>query len=145
MIQKEIVDLISALLTPIIAIIAAYVAYQQWETNKQRLNAELYDRRFIVYETLMDTIGEAIRIGDISDGQLQKFSIQRRKSHFLFGKNVCDYLEEIYDRLVDLQTMNQASTQEKAENAKRRGDLKKWLCQQIKVAGNKFQDDLSVK
>lgn len=145
MVVKDVIDLLSGLLTPVIAIIAVYVAYQQWKTNKQRLKAELYDKRFMVYEILMDTIGEVMGSGDISDQQLEKFNIQRRKSHFLFGKKVSDLLEEIYDQLVNLQTMNRASTEEKAKNAKKGADLKIWLYDQIKIARDKFQDDLSVK
>jgi hypothetical protein len=126
-------------------IIVAYIAWQQWKTNKQRLKAELYDRRFMAYETLMDTIGEAMRNGDISDEQLQKFNIQRRNSHFLFGEKLYEFLEEIYNKLVDLQTMNRASTDEKAKNAKKKADLMVWLYDQIGIARDKFQDDLSVE
>ena len=145
MIVKEVIEVLSGLLTPVIAIIAVYIAYQQWKTNKQRLKAELYDERFKVYETLMDTIGEAIRVGDINGELLQKFNIQRRKSHFLFGKKVYESLEEIYNRLVDLQVLNRDSGEEKAKNAKKIGDLKKWLYDQIEIARDKFHDDLSVK
>ena len=144
MVVKDVIDLLSGLLTPVIAIIVAYIAYQQWKTNKQRLRAELYDRKFTVYEILTDTIGEVMRNGDISDEQLEKFNVQRRKSHFLLGKKVPEFLEEIYGKLVNLQTMNRASPDEKARNAKERGDIKKWLYDQISIAREKFKEDLSV-
>jgi hypothetical protein len=99
----------------------------------------------MAYETLMDTIGEVMRNGDISDEQLQKFNIQRRNSHFLFGEKVYEFLEETYNKLVDLQTINRGSTDERAKNAKKGADLKIWFYDQIKIARDKFQDDLSMK
>jgi hypothetical protein len=34
---KEVVALFNALLTPLIAVVAVYIAWQQWQTNKQKL------------------------------------------------------------------------------------------------------------
>ena len=47
---EEMIEISTALLTPIIAIIATYIAYQQWKTNQLKLNLERYDRRLEVYE-----------------------------------------------------------------------------------------------
>jgi uncharacterized ubiquitin-like protein YukD len=143
MTSLDLTELIKIIPSAIIGAAVAYVAYQQWKTNERRLKSELYDRRFAVYETLMDTIGEVMQKEDISVEQLEKFNIQRRKSHFLFSKKVSDFLEEIYDKLVDLQTMNQVSPDEKATNAKERGNIKKWFLHQISVAREKFKDDLN--
>lgn len=49
---EEIIKLSSGLLTPIIAIVATYIAYQQWKTNKQKLVLDRYDRRLRIYGKL---------------------------------------------------------------------------------------------
>ncbi len=46
---QALIDVFSALLTPVIAAIAVYVAYQQWQTNRRRLQLDLYDRRLRIY------------------------------------------------------------------------------------------------
>ena len=46
------IDILSALLTPLIALIAVYVAYQQHKINKIRLQHELYERRLRVYKAV---------------------------------------------------------------------------------------------
>ena len=43
MTAKEIVDICSALLTPLIAVIATYIAYQQYHVSELTLKKELYD------------------------------------------------------------------------------------------------------
>ena len=48
--MEQIVEISKALLTPVIAVVATYIAYQQWQTNRQKLNLERYDRRLHVYE-----------------------------------------------------------------------------------------------
>jgi len=37
---------LGSLLTSLIAIMMAYIAYQQWRTNKDKLKMDLYDRRY---------------------------------------------------------------------------------------------------
>ena len=41
------------MLTPIIAVVATYIAWQQWNTNKQKLILDRYDRRLKVYEEVV--------------------------------------------------------------------------------------------
>ena len=46
------VPVLSALLTPTIAIITTYIAYEQWRTNRNKLKLDLFDRRFAVYDAM---------------------------------------------------------------------------------------------
>ena len=41
---KNLIEVLSAALTPVIAVVTTYIMYQQWRTNKGRLNHELYER-----------------------------------------------------------------------------------------------------
>ena len=40
--MEQIFEISKGLLTPVIAIVATYIAYQQWKTNRQKLNLERY-------------------------------------------------------------------------------------------------------
>ena len=54
------IDFLSALLTPTIAGIAVYIAYQQWLTNRLRLDLDLYDRRLRLYQATIEYIDGVI-------------------------------------------------------------------------------------
>ena len=50
MFVDEAIKIFSGLLTPVIAIVAVYIAWQQWQTNRQKLILDRYDRRLRIYE-----------------------------------------------------------------------------------------------
>ena len=76
------------LLTSFIALIAVYIAYQQWETNRQKLRLDLYQKRFAVYENVL-AFYHILYAGDhVTDKE--RFAIENnfikscRESQFLF-------------------------------------------------------------
>lgn len=141
---KQFIDYFSAALIPLIVIITTYIAYQQYRTNKLRLKHDLFERGWSVYKTIMKTLEAVIREGNISDDKLLIFNIERAKSYFLFDESLYKYIDDIYEKLVDLQEMNSATEEEKAKNAKKRGELKKWFIAQIKVTKEKFHKFLNL-
>ena len=52
------VQIMQALLTPLIAIIATYIAYQQWNTNKLKLKLDRYERRLRVYQKIVELVSK---------------------------------------------------------------------------------------
>jgi hypothetical protein len=61
--MKPYVDLFAALLTPVIAIIATYIAYQQYRANQLKLRHELYDRRLLLYNAVAEFLAHIVREG----------------------------------------------------------------------------------
>jgi hypothetical protein len=55
---RFLVDVLSALLTPDIAGITVWIAYQQMKTTRMRLNFEQYERRLEIYKALDAFYGE---------------------------------------------------------------------------------------
>jgi len=47
--EKDWVDILTALLTPTVAILGVTIAYQQWRLNSKKFKHELYDRRLHIY------------------------------------------------------------------------------------------------
>lgn len=142
---KQYIDFASAALIPLIAIITIYIAYQQYRTNKLKLRHDLFEKRWSVYKTLMESLEAVIREGTINDDKLFKLNIERIKSYFLFDQDLYNYIDEIYDKLIDLQTMNSASEQEKVANAQKRSELKKWFFAQIRASKEKFYKFLNME
>ena len=68
------IQMFSALLTPVIAAIAVYIAHQQWQTNCRRLELDSCDRRLRVYQAVSQFISKVLT--DLSP-QPQDFSDYR--------------------------------------------------------------------
>src|SRR5258705_7395765 len=92
-----------ALLTPTIAVVTTYIAWQQWRTNRQKLVLDRYDRRLGVYEELRQILSLILRDAKASYDDLLKFRTSVSKADFLFGPEITDYIDEIYQRGVKLQ------------------------------------------
>lgn len=100
-------ELLKALLTPLIAIVAAYIAWQQWKTNQQKLNLERYSRRLRVYEEVRKILSIILRDTKVSTEDLLKFRTTVSEADFLFGPEIPAYIDEIYRRGLRLWRWNQ--------------------------------------
>lgn len=98
-------------ITTVIAFIAVYIAYQQWNTNRQRLKLDLFDKRFSIYQSAQTFLSDVIREGSVEQEGLEKYRLGILNSIFLLDKKTSDYLWELY------------STASKAELHKKKREL----------------------
>ncbi|MCX5674717.1 MAG: hypothetical protein NTX87_06890, partial [Planctomycetota bacterium] len=71
---SEILPTLNGLLTPVIAIIAAYIAIQQYKTGRAQYRLNLYDKRFAVFkatQSFLRDIAKNARVTD--DSSAEKF------------------------------------------------------------------------
>jgi len=100
------VAVFNALLTPLIAIIATYIAWQQWQANKLKLKMERYERRLRVYQEVIKMLKQC------ADGEIRVFSAivdfgaATAEADFLFGPEIRQYLDEISTRASKLRSAN---------------------------------------
>ena len=99
----EILEVSKGLLTPLIAVVATYIAWQQWKTNEQKLVLDRYDRRLKVYEEVRKILSIILRDAKASYEDLLKFRTAVSEADFLFGPEIPTYIDEIYKRGVQLQ------------------------------------------
>jgi hypothetical protein len=151
--MDQLVDILSALLTPLIAIVATYIAWQQWTTNKRRLNLDRYDRRLRIYEEIIKILSVIMRDAGASMDDLLKFRTSVSEADFLFGPEILEYIDQIYKRGLVLWRCNQEYkdyTQEKPEgydHTKIVEEMHKeltWLVEQFEPAKRKFQKYLDI-
>ena len=143
---KTIIEISAGLLTPVIAIIAIYIACQQHKTNRDQLKSSLYNRRLKVFLALTDFIGEISAMGDCDNKRINQYYFETRESVFLFGKDINDYLEEIYKKGDELhcwenkiKQIERFSDEKKTEILEKRGEVFHWLTRQIYDATPKFE------
>jgi hypothetical protein len=60
--EKDWIDILSALLTPTIAITATVVTIFQFKVNSNRLKYELFDRRYKQYQAVTNFLNSALRL-----------------------------------------------------------------------------------
>ncbi len=140
-------------MTPFIAIVAVYIAYQQWQTNRQKLNLERYERRLRVYEEVRKILSIIVREANVSTDELLRFRTSVSEADFLFGPEIPEYIDEIYKRGLKLWRFNQEYrdyTQEKPEGydhekvVEGMHEALTWLTEQFEPAKEKFKKYLDI-
>ena len=96
------VQYLSALGTPIIALMVAAVAFLQWRTGHQNVVLQLFERRIEMIENLRGAIALVLRGGYCENKDSHRFLIAMRGTEFLFRSDVTSYLDEIYKVLLNL-------------------------------------------
>ena len=146
------VEIFNALLTPTIAMVTAYIAWQQWRINKQKFNLERYDRRLRIYEEVRKILSIVLRDARVSYEDLLKFRSAVSEADFLFGPEIPAYIDEIYKRGVDLEAWNLQYQQYAGQEAPPDHDKivegmhkeLKWLTAQFDPAKEKFKKYLHI-
>jgi len=101
-VPHELVELSKVALTPLIAVVTAYIAWQQWKTNQQRLVFDRYDRRLRVYEEVRRILSIITRAANVSVEELLRFRTSVSEADFLFGPEITAYIDAIYKHGVAL-------------------------------------------
>src|SRR6267142_674771 len=94
----EVLKISQGLLTPVIAIVATYVAWQQWKTNQNKLKLDRYERRLSVYKEVVRYISVGIRDANYDNDELLTFRSKVSEADFLFGVEgeVSKYIDELH-------------------------------------------------
>ena len=90
------IELLKVIPITIVGAITLYVAWQQWQTNQQRLRLELYDRRLRIYNEVRSFI--AVALNDMQTDNYLAFSHATREADFLFGPDgdpITAYLRDL--------------------------------------------------
>jgi len=103
--SKTWVDIFSALLTPTIALIAAYIAYHQYKVNKLRLRHELYERRLRVYKAVQSFLSEILRAGDAKFDRCSQFYADASEAAFLFDNTIQKFIDDIYKKAIEMHAL----------------------------------------
>jgi hypothetical protein len=101
-----VISILQGLLTPAIAVITTYIAWQQWKGNQLKLNLDRYDRRLRFYQEVIKMLKTCV------NGEIREFSVivdfgaATAEADFLFGPEIRQYLDEISTRAGKLRSAN---------------------------------------
>lgn len=108
--SKDWIDISSALLTPVVAILGCFIAYRQWKTSEKQRKQDLFDKR---YDNLFKPILDSIqKINNINKSKLsnniklkrieevtQEFGEQYFKYRFLISQQDDEKLSKEYESI----------------------------------------------
>jgi hypothetical protein len=152
--QKDWIDILLAMLTPTIAILGIYIAYQQMrtnqrnqETNSKRLKHELYEKRFDIYIEAATLLSNIVLLGgNVTDNMLIKYWTSINASRFLLSEELTNYLKELGNKAENLKTkiIEGQEADNRTHCTKERSELQKWFHAQIGVLNEKFDNFLKL-
>lgn len=107
----------------LIASFVAYVAWQQWQVNKNSFREKMFDRRMAVFERVSGVIALVLRDGSAidRDGNLPHYHELGRAwndSKFLFGSDATNYIWRLRSRLIDLEMHESLAKHHRTEGPK---------------------------
>lgn len=146
----------SDFLTPLIAIIAAYIAYQQYRINKQRFLFETYEKRLKVYNAVQDFLINIRMHGKTTNDNLFQFNRDTSEVIFLFDKTIKNKIDELFNKaieMIELDEMLYPSDgsdglpvgDERTKIAKEKSVYNKWFGNQIDITKKLFSKKMSLK
>ena len=143
------VEIASACLTPVIAVLVVHIAWQQHKTSRDNLRLALYEKRFRVYAGLNDLITAVIREADVSLEDLRKLDAATNERVFLFGNDIDKYIQEVRKKAVRLRHVNKQLHYGDLPVGDRRNQLAEedqgllhWFTEQLSNSGEKFREYL---
>ncbi len=150
----QLIELFKGLLTPLVAVIALYIAYQQWKTNQHKVLLDKYDRRFRIYEEVMIFLKTIRKNRHPSDEELIAFRQNTLEADFLFKPDIREYLDKLHEQGNKLRYlcedeykhMNQNTSNDynHDETTQNMHDITKWLLNQFDDSKKKFREYLDL-
>jgi ABC-type multidrug transport system fused ATPase/permease subunit len=85
---------LSALLTPVVAIVGATIAYRQWRTAQNKLKLDLFEKRFAVYEAVYALVKESC-LDDLTSARHAELVRKAMSAMFLFDSVIAEYVVHV--------------------------------------------------
>jgi hypothetical protein len=142
----------SGLLTPVIAVIAVYIAFQQQKINRLRLKHELFERRLAIYDSLKQFLGLVMREGKTSYETCITLLRDTNQSPFLFGAEISTYIEMVYNKGLELAKAHQSlhgdqrlqNGEDRNRTANQVSEILTWFSDQFDISRKHFEKYLSL-
>jgi hypothetical protein len=139
----------SALLTPLIAVIVAIIAYRQWKTAQNRLKLDLFEKRLAIHNAARGLIATVTSYGKIENKDIFEFLSGIQQARWLLNNDIVQYFEkDLWPRVTKLQELNDtpdSAGEDRAANIRRQRELKEWIAGQRANLDGKFDQFLKIR
>ncbi len=100
--MSNLIPILQALLTPIIGVIAAYVAWQQYRLARQKHHIDIFNRRMQIYKITIAFLVKCEKTYSIAEDDFYMWLQDVADAEFLFGKEILDLLSDIENTAADV-------------------------------------------
>lgn len=150
------VEILGAMLTPTIAIVALVIAVLQYKINAQRLRHEMYERRLAVYKIVQRYFGEILQTGTVKFPQCVQFYGETSEATFLFDHKIPDWIEVVYKKSLQMARLQEEMYpsngspgvpvgEARTKVVKEFHELLEWHFSEMKKAKDLFQRYLNIR
>ena len=143
------IETLSALLTPTIAILGLYIAFQQWRTNHLTLKNDLFVRRYETYEKIHEFIAKIMISGKVPGNSDVEFLRDTKAAFFLFDDQIEEFTKEIYKKAVELHALDAEFPplrgEDRSSNIKKQREIKEWFQSELRNMKIRFAKYLVLK
>lgn len=141
---------LSALLTPIVAVLGSLIAYRQWRLAQNKLKLDLFDRRFSVYKAACMLLTSIMTSGRSKEEEVYKYRVATWEAKWLLSCEVAEYLDkQLFEKAVDLQTIYAEQEglegEARTKNLQDQRKIKDWLAEQHVALDKHFAPFLQLK
>lgn len=99
-------EISQSVLTIMIALIVAWITYQQFKTDRRNVNLIIYEKRYKVYDSVMNLISKIVGEAQISIEDIREYTSSKIEADFLFDKDIIDHLGLIYKQAIAFRKYN---------------------------------------
>jgi hypothetical protein len=138
MIDTQVIQLLSALLTPVIAAVTTYIVIQQYRTSRLKFKLELFEKRYAIYEGVKNFILSAVREATLPNDDFFKLNEETQDAFFLFGARVEKYIDELRSKGARLRYLHERLSdqslpigEERSKLSKEHAELNTWFGNQL--------------
>jgi hypothetical protein len=132
-----IMKVLQVLLTFVIGVFAAIIAWQQWRTSHHKLRLDLFDKRIAVFNDLMEFINSIVQQGTTPQNAWIYLHRKANERKFLFGEDIQKYGEELRQNahrlaLVKIEIdKTKPLSEERHKLTSEEADINKWFIKQM--------------
>jgi hypothetical protein len=141
------VQVLQALAVPVIAAVGAWAALRQMYIARVKLQHDLYDRRYAVFEAVRRFLDEAVSQRIVSRETFSSFALGTADAVFLFDDAIAAYLKKMREHAATAQSIYSvmdAAGDQQAAASKAAGEHFSWVVNQIDVLEEKFRPFLTL-
>lgn len=146
------VQFLSALLTPVIALVTTYIAIQQYRTNQLKFRLELFEKRYAIYQAVKDFIRVAMREGNFAEEiYFIELNDKTHDAFFLYDEPVDEYVDELRSKGAKLRYLHDRLSaqnlpigEERSELSAEAAELRIWFGKQLLQSKQIFKKNLRI-
>ena len=154
--EPSLLEIFSSLLTPLVAIIALYIAFQQYQINKRRLKHDTYERKLAIYKIVKQYFLEIRRDGQTNYPHCSEFYSDVSEAFFLFSKSIPKAIDEVYEKSIEMISLYEQLYprdgseglplgNERSEVSHKNTILLKWHLNKWKEIQELFKKEMAIK